>query len=64
VKTLRYATVIIACLALLFLVGSVGAYEAGHMTTPQLFARCGASLVLLWASLKISNRMQEKEKDE
>lgn len=55
-KTLRIATAIIACLALIFALGSVGAYEAGNLSTPALIARCGASSAVLWVSLKICNR--------
>ena len=61
-KAIRIATVLIACLAFVFALGSVGAYEVGHMTTLALFARCGASLGLFWASIKIYSKLQDTEK--
>lgn len=63
-KALRFAAVIGFCLALLLALGSVGGYEVGNITTPQMFACCVASLGLLWASVKIYNKVQEKEKEE
>jgi len=63
-KVIRIATVIAACLALLGSLGSIGAYEVGHLTTLQALALCGASCGLLWASVKIYNKVQEKENEE
>lgn len=63
-KAIRIATVIAFCLALILSVGSVGAYEVGQLTTLQALALCGASCGLLWASVKIYNKAQEKEKEE
>lgn len=63
-KAINLTTVITACIALLFLVGGVGAYEVGHLTTFEALALCGASCGLLWASIKIYNKVQEKENEE
>lgn len=62
-KAIRIATLITACLAILGSLGSVGAYEVGHLTTLQALALCGASCWLLWASVKIYNKVQEKENE-
>lgn len=63
-KVIRIATVIIACLALLGCFGIAGAYEVGHLTALEALALCVASCGLLCVSVKIYNKVQEKEKDE
>lgn len=60
-KALRYTFVLIACLALVFAIGSVGAYEVGHISLGSLVAQCGASLAALWGSVYIINRIGEKK---
>lgn len=61
-KAIRFATALIACLAMLAPIGFVGAYEVGQLTTPRLFALCGASLGLFWASAKIYNKVQDTKR--
>ena len=61
-KAIRIVMLATACLALVFAVGTVGAFEAGHLTALEALARCSANLGLLWASIKIYNKLQDTER--
>lgn len=61
-KLIKIAIALAACLALIFALGSLGAYEAGNLSTLGLIARCGASTAVVWASLYILNREEGEQK--
>jgi fucose permease len=60
-KVLRFFTLLGFCFALILAVGSVGGYDDGTMNEAQLLACCGASMALMWASVKIYNKTQQEE---
>lgn len=57
-RVARYALALIACVALVFALGSVGAYEAGHISLGGMVAQCGASLTALWGSLYVRHKSE------
>lgn len=61
-KLIKLAIALVACLALVFAFGSLGAYEAGNLSTLGLIARCEASTAVVWASLYILNREEGERK--
>ena len=64
-KLIYKALAAVACLAFLYALGCVGGYEAGHLSTLGLFARCGAAWALFCGSLAVYSKAEaEGEGDE
>lgn len=61
-KVLRYTLILLSCLALVFALGSVGAYEVGNISLGSLVAQFGASLGALWGSVYVLGRIGDSEK--
>lgn len=61
-RAIRYTLTLLACIALIFGIGSVGAYEVGNLSSGSLVAQCVASLMALWGSVYILGRIGDSEK--